>query len=337
MNWRASLQLASVYVGTVVGAGFATGREIVEFFSRYGLFGLGGILISGLCFIAFGVKIMKLAIRLKAGSFHQLNVHMYGPYITPVINLLMFIMLLGVTAVMLSGAGSVFSEQLHLPKIFGILLTMILALITLTIGTKGLVYVNSLVVPLLIAFSFMLAVLSFRTDGFIDNVLWAPDFEWGSFTSAFAYAAFNIMLTSAVLVPAANEIGDERVVKTGGILGGLALTIILIFSHVTLVQLPSLQSYHIPMAVMMNRLAGSLYFLYIIIIYGEIFTSVVGNIYGLERFIRKKVHVHSFVAGLFLFSIAFMFSLIDYGTLLSLLYPLFGYISLFFLVLLLIR
>ena len=28
-----SIQIAAVYVGTIVGAGFATGREIVEFFS----------------------------------------------------------------------------------------------------------------------------------------------------------------------------------------------------------------------------------------------------------------------------------------------------------------
>ncbi|MFL6516822.1 MAG: hypothetical protein ACJ8GL_01940, partial [Bacillus sp. (in: firmicutes)] len=35
-DWTQAFQIAAVYVGTVVGAGFATGKEIVEFFSRFG-------------------------------------------------------------------------------------------------------------------------------------------------------------------------------------------------------------------------------------------------------------------------------------------------------------
>lgn len=55
-NWSQALQIAAVYVGTVVGAGFATGKEIVEFFSRFGFIGMIGILIGGYIFI-FGLKI----------------------------------------------------------------------------------------------------------------------------------------------------------------------------------------------------------------------------------------------------------------------------------------
>ena len=50
-KWGAVLQIAAVYVGTIVGAGFATGQEIVEFFSRFGFIGLIGILMSGYLFI----------------------------------------------------------------------------------------------------------------------------------------------------------------------------------------------------------------------------------------------------------------------------------------------
>lgn len=337
MKWKKSFQLASVYVGTIVGAGFATGREIVEFFSQYGLYGLIGIIIAGLCFIWFGVKIMLLAIRLEAKSFHQLNLYMFGPYITPIINVIMFIMLLGVSAVMLSGAGSVFEEQLLLPKQLGVFVTIFLTLIVLTIGTSGLVLVNSFVVPVLITFCLMLAFLSFQLPEFWPNVMFAERFTFGVISSGFAYAAFNISLATAVLVPAANEIGDEKVVKWGGILGGAALTIILIASHVTLVQLPGVTNYHIPMAVMMETLAPIVYLIYIFIIYGEIFTSVIGNVYGLERFIRKGTSSGSLVIATCILAVAYCISIVDYSTLLSTLYPLFGYISLAFLLILVFK
>lgn len=50
-DWSEAWQIAAVYVGTVIGAGFATGREIMEFFTRYGTAGTVGIIISGCLFI----------------------------------------------------------------------------------------------------------------------------------------------------------------------------------------------------------------------------------------------------------------------------------------------
>lgn len=45
-SWKAALQIAFTYIGTVVGAGFASGKEIVEFFVQYGSQGLVGILLA---------------------------------------------------------------------------------------------------------------------------------------------------------------------------------------------------------------------------------------------------------------------------------------------------
>lgn len=337
MKWKQSFQLASVYIGTIVGAGFATGREIVEFFSKYGFFGLFGIVIAGLLFIWFGVKVMLLAIRLKAKSFHQFNQYLFGTYFTPIINVIMFIMLMGVSAVMLSGAGSVFEEQLHLPKQLGVFITIFLTLVVLTIGTQGLVLVNIFVVPLLILFSFMLAGLSFQLDDFWTNVMKSEPLTFEVITSGFAYAAFNITLATSVLVPAANDFQDEKVVKWGGILGGIGLTVILLASHITLVQLPGLTAYHIPMAMMMETLAPMFYFIYILIIYGEIFTSLIGDVYGLERFVRKGVRAHPLLINACILVVAYFISIVEYSTLLATLYPLFGYISLVFLLILVFK
>ena len=38
-QWQVAKKVAATYIGTVVGAGFATGREIVEFFTVNGLYG----------------------------------------------------------------------------------------------------------------------------------------------------------------------------------------------------------------------------------------------------------------------------------------------------------
>ncbi len=335
-KWAAALQIAAVYVGTVVGAGFATGREIVEFFSRFGFFGLLSILMSGYLLIAMGTKLMRMALQIGAKSYQEFTIYLFGSWLGRGINILMLLMLLGVSAVMLSGAGAVFEEQLGLEKSLGVFLTIFLSIVVMLVGVKGLFAVNTFVVPLMISFSMVLMGFSVQMPHFLEQLLWIPhaDDGWKAVVAPFSYSAFNLALAQAVLVPIAAEIKDDWTIKWGGILGGIALTVILLSSHFTLIMLPNLESYQIPMAVIMKNVAASLYWVFVLVIYSEIFTSVIGNVFGLERQMKQYVPIPSIISVLFIFTIAYVISLVDYGELLSYLYPLFGYVSLLFFVLL---
>ncbi|MEW9108909.1 YkvI family membrane protein [Cytobacillus gottheilii] len=335
-NWAAAFQIAAVYVGTVVGAGFATGREIVEFFSRFGLFGLIGILMSGYIFIFMGSKMMRIAARIQAKSYQELNEYLFGRVLGSFLNVFMLIMLLGVCAVMLSGAGAVFEEQLGIPKNIGVLITIAISLLTIVRGIKGLFAINVLVVPMMIAFSFMLMLFSMQLPDFWGNLVYIPyaDDGWKAVIAPFSYTALNLALSQAVLVPVASDIKDDSSIKWGGILGGAALTVILLSSHAALVMLPDLESYNIPMAVVMKTLAASFYWIFVFVIYGEILTSVVGNAFGLERQIRQYINMPAIITVSFIFIISYIASMINYGTLLSYMYPLFGYVSLGFIIVL---
>lgn len=335
-KWGAAFQIASVYVGTVVGAGFATGKEIVEFFSRFGFIGLIGILMSGYIFIVQGSKLMRLSVRIGAKSYQEFNIYLFGNFFGMIINALMLLMLLGVTAVMLAGAGAVFEEQLGLSKNFGILLTIVFSIIVMVVGTKGLFAVNTFVVPVMIAFSFLMLFFSARLPNFFDQILYIPFSEdgWKSVVAPFSYTALNLGLAQAVLVPVASEVNDEKIVQWGGILGGTALTLILLSSHLTLVMLPDPGVFEIPMAAVLKELAPGLSFIYILVIYGEIFTTVIGNIYGLERQISTYIFIPRIAVVGGIFVIVYFISFVNYGTLLSKLYPLFGYITMIFIILL---
>lgn len=335
-NWSASFQIAAVYVGTVVGAGFATGKEIVEFFTRFGFIGFIGIFVSGFLLIVLGSKLMRLAALIGANSYQEFNEFLFGRFFGRVINILTLLMLLGVCAVMLSGAGAVFHEQMNFPKSLGVLVTIVLSILVLIVGMKGLFIVNTLVVPMMISFSVVLMFLSMQFPDFGDQLLVIPSLAdgWIGGVTPFSYAAFNLLLAQAVLVPIANEIKDDQTIKWGGILGGAALTIILLSSHIVLIMLPQVETFEVPMAVIVKNMASGLYWIYVFIIYGEIFTSVIGNAFGLERQLRKYIALPSISIIFFIFFSSYFISLIDYGTLLSYLYPVFGYFSLVFILLL---
>ncbi|MEI2664957.1 YkvI family membrane protein [Rossellomorea sp. LJF3] len=331
-----SFQIAAVYVGTVIGAGFATGREIVEFFTRFGFVGFIAILLSGYLFITMGTKIMLKSHDIKAKSFEEFNEYLFGKWFSKIMNIVMMIMLIGVSAVMLSGAGAVFQEQLLLSKQLGILLTIGLGFLTMMVGIKGLFAVNTFVVPLMIVFNLLLMVYSVRHADFLDAFLMIPHAEdgWKSVVAPFSYVAFNLAMAQAVLVPVAGEVKDREVIKYGGYLGGFFLTLILISSHITLVMIPNVTQYQIPMAVVMKSFVTGFYFVYILIIYGEIFTSVIGGVFGLEKQLGNYWKGSSLLTFTGIFLMIYSLSFFEYSELLSYLYPLFGYMSLLFIILL---
>src|SRR5690606_7301539 len=334
-KWGAAFQIGAVYVGTIVGAGFATGKEIVEFFTQYSVFGLVGIGISGFLFIWLGTKIMIIANRIQASSYKEFNEYLFGKKIALLVNALMLLVLIGVTSVMLSGAGAVFYEQLGLSYQLGILLTSALSIFVLTFGVKGLFGVNMFVVPIMIFFSVVLAVEVISVDA--TRLLSVPEMESQSFKwmiSPFLYSAFNLTMAMPVLVPLAKEIEHEKTLRWGGFIGGGALCLILVTSHISLSVLPNLESFEIPMAEVMKNFMMAFYWLYIIVIYGEIFTSVIGNLFGLERQLKNVSKLQSVVIIFFILSIAYVISQLGYGSLISFLYPLFGYMSLIILILL---
>jgi uncharacterized membrane protein YkvI len=331
-----SFQIAAVYVGTVIGAGFATGREIVEFFTRFGFVGFIAILLSGYLFITMGTKIMLKSHDIKAKSFEEFNEYLFGKWFSKIMNIVMMVMLIGVSAVMLSGAGAVFEEQLLLSKQLGILLTIALGFFTMMVGIKGLFAVNTFVVPLMIVFNLFLMVYSVRNAEFSDAFLMIPHAEdgWKSVVAPFSYVAFNLAMAQAVLVPVAGEVRDREIIKYGGYLGGFFLTLILISSHITLVMIPNVTQYQIPMAVVMKSVVSGFYFVYILIIYGEIFTSVIGGVFGLEKQLSNYWKGPSLLTFTGIFLMIYSLSFFEYSQLLSYLYPLFGYMSLLFIILL---
>ncbi|MGG3890937.1 YkvI family membrane protein [Metabacillus fastidiosus] len=335
-GWGSSFQVAAVYVGTVVGAGFATGREIVEFFTKYGFIGIIGITIAGCFFIWIGTKMMIVSKRINATSYQDLNIFLFGRSIGKVVNLLMLIVLIGVTSVMLSGAGAIFEEQLQLSKQVGVIITVLLTLFVMAFGVQGLLSVNVIVVPMLILFSLIVAFQSIGEHTVITTV--TDEFgviNW--IVSALSYAGFNLTMAAAVLVPLAAEMKDEKVLKRGGILGGILLTVILIGSHISLATLADVSTYDVPMAELMRITFFSFFFIYVLVIYGEVFTSVIGNLFGLEKQILQIVHLPRMIVIACILVIAIIISQFGYSSLLSILYPLFGKVSLVVLALLIIK
>lgn len=329
-------QIAATYIGTVVGAGFATGQEILQFFTRYGLWGVMGIILSSFLFIWLGTKMMLLSHHIGAYSYQELNNYLFGKVLGTAVNLFVFIILLGVTSIMLSGTGAIFKEQLSLPYQAGIIVTIVLCYIVILKGIKGIFLVNSLVVPMMLLFSVIIVakVVWFDQSILIHNFfsvnMWQEQWQgWKWMLSALTYAAFNLAMAQAVLVPLGKEVENESLLKWGGLWGGIMLGFMLLASHFALQTImPDALRYDIPIAVVISDIGWIILFLFLLIVYGEVFTTLIANVFGIARQIRNVYDLPERWVIVIILLGSFLISQIGFSSLVAYLYPLFGYMGL---------
>lgn len=325
------IQIAATYIGTVVGAGFASGLSILQFFTVYGPYGLAGIVLSTALFIWVGTKMMVLSRRIQAFSYQQFNNYLFGPKVGKAVNAVSFIILFGVSAVMLSGTGSIFEEQLSLPSQLGIAFSLLFVYWILTKELKGVMILNSLVVPMMLVFIAVIGLKYAGSGGLLsmtpDQAEQVADFKW--IISPFAYAALNFATLQAVLVPLGSEVKDEKSIVWGGVLGGIGLGLMLLISHLSMnSMMPGIMEFSIPMAEVIRSLGKWVHILFLFVIYGEIITTLIGNVFGMSRQLQSITKLTNNQLVILILAACWLISQFGFTSLLSFLYELFGYAGL---------
>lgn len=99
------LMLVMGYLGAVVGAGFASGQEIVQFFVNYGSYGLPGALSATILFALMGGLLLYLAHCYRVSNYQDLLTKIAGERFGPVIDLLLAVFLFLGISTMFSASG----------------------------------------------------------------------------------------------------------------------------------------------------------------------------------------------------------------------------------------
>ncbi|WP_223879857.1 hypothetical protein [Paenibacillus spiritus] len=325
-----SLQIAFTYIGTIVGAGFATGQEILQFFTQYGRWALLTIVLSTAAFVWLGCKMMLLAHRIKARSYEDFNRHLFGEGAGSLISLFTLLILIGVNSIMLAGAGAIFQEHLGLHTQTGLILTVVGSYLLLQRGISGIMQMNSIVVPLMLTLSLVIILNTFGTPDPLRYMLLDTERSpWMAWLSPLLYTAFNLGMAQAVLVPLAAECKDERTLKLGGLIGGLGIGFMLMAAHFAMsAQMPGILQFEIPMGSIAFSLGPVVRLIYLALIFMEIFSTFVADIYGVSLQLQQRLPLPARLVTPLLMLICYIFSQFGFSSLLSVFYPLFGALAL---------
>ncbi|WP_058303537.1 YkvI family membrane protein [Gorillibacterium timonense] len=324
------LQVAFTYVGTIVGAGFASGQEILQFFTQYGWPAALSITLAALLFVWLGTKLMLLAHDTGAKSYEDLNRTLLGPRFGQAFSLFQLAVLLGTSTVMIAGAGSLFQEQLGFHYQTGLLLTLFLGFWVLRKGMSGILSINTVVVPFMLLYVALIFIGTQQLPTAGNWLILPNDYPiLKTAISPLLYAAFNLATAQAVLVPLGNAFSERRVLLIGGIVGGILVGLMLMAGHIALsARMPDIRQFEIPMAQLIGQFGPLVQFIYTLVIFGEIFTTFVADVFGLALQLKQHSRLPNAILILALLAVCYGGAQIGFSSLLSLLYPLFGALSL---------
>lgn len=332
---RALFRVALTYVGAVVGGGFATGREILQFFGVYGPAGLLGLGVAGVLFAAYGAWFLELVAARRIGGHMQLF-DLVAPPLVPVLDLITVLFLFCGLGVMISGLGLLLT-QLGLGIVPALLAAGLMVVTSLWWDVRGLLWVNTtLMLFLCLTLAGLLSLYQIR--GWLTAVLpeALPHTAGGSWVwAAILYVAYNSFLAAIVLSSLGPELPSPLPAWLEGAVGGaflwlLATAVMLLISA----QYPDSYADPLPMMLVAVRTGPIFGHLYTAALGGAILTTAMANGHGLSSRLSRSGRIP--YRAVLVVAVAASLPVATYGfaRLVAVLYPLMGLVALPFLVIL---
>lgn len=222
-------------VGAVIGAGFASGREVMRFFAQYGWASacMGIALACGIIGL-LAWRLLRVSARQGAPTFFALCTAVLGPRGGKLAGGLYVAMLAVTGAAMLSGAGELCAIALPVQDAYsiGFLVMLLLALGVARRGLSGLAWVSGCMVPVCCVFYTLLLRTPVQPIIFAQPRVTPP--WWQAFPLAVSYGALNIGLAAGLLCEAGPRLRRDDHPRAA-VLGALCLWVLLMLANGALI------------------------------------------------------------------------------------------------------
>ena len=330
---KKSLQIGGAFVGIIVGAGFASGQEIIQYFTSYGYKGILGALIATIGFAFIGMCIAQISSRLGTTSHKDLIYQISGKYVGFVVDYLLSFFLFGVAVIMFAGAGSTFKQMFGLEVWVGSLFMILLTIITVMMNVKSIINLIAMVTPYLLAIVMVIAVYSIATMdlSFAEQAVIAEQqsqvaSNW--WIAALLYVSFNIGVCFSMLTVVSGSVRNEKIAGMGGIIGGVLLGVLMLLINLSLLaKMNTIAGLDIPMLQLANEIHPVVGVLMSIALLGMIYNTAVGMFYSFTVRFFKPSKPSFKVAVVFIGILGFIASLVGFTELVSKVYSAMGYIG----------
>lgn len=323
--------IASAFIGVIVGAGFASGQEILLYFTSYGYVGLVGILVATILFAYLGMSIIQIGSLLKTQSHKEAIYMMGGPWLGLIIDVVMTLALFGVGVVMIAGAGSLVEQQWDMPFYIGSLCMTGFVMFSMTLNVNKVIALIGGLTP----FLFVIIIISFIYSLMTMDVALSelnliaksqPSAVSHWFLSSINYVSSNIAVGAGMALVMGGAEKNYKLARLGGLIGGLGIGLLIMFAHVTMfLHIPLLVHSDMPLLMVIDDISPLLGSVMAIIMFGMIFNTAISLFYAfVARFFNMDKET-PYIPIMITCVIGFIGSFAGFKNLVRQFYPLIGF------------
>lgn len=333
-NFMNIARIAMAFAGVVVGAGFASGQETLQFFSSFGYpAGLIGAVISGLCFMILAMAVGDLS-QVEVSQSYKEGIYLIcGKYLGLVVDIMITFFMFAIAVVMFAGGGSLLEQQWGIPAMAGSVAVMIVTVVIVCMRIERVITFIGSITPVLVAMVIIVSLYAWATHTVpVEDLNLAaqatPRGAGNWFIAALLYVSYNMVVGAPFLMIVGGQGASRRNAWLGGALGGglLGVLILLIGSGV-FVRINDVGMAALPMLMLATEMSSWLGTLMAIVIFAMILNTAVGVLYAFSARIfpveTMTFRVGTAMAGL----IGLVGAKLGFITLVGTVYPFFGYLG----------
>ena len=325
------LKVVFVIIGTLIGAGFASGQEVYLFFFSYGMKGLIGILISSI--------IIGVVIYSTYNILNKYKINTYKDFFNILIqkntklkiiaNFIINIFILITFFIMIAGFGAYFEQEIGINRLVGSLILAIITFIVFMTSIKGVVKVNELIVPILIGFIFIIGIISIKDIHILNLENYVIRTNYTNFAlSAVLYSSYNSILLIPVLITLNNYVKNKKQIFYISFISAIVTILLSVIIFLLLVRVDvDISKLEMPVVYVVSNMFKILRYIYGVVILGSIFTTAISlGVSFLQNTAKNKKGYTQISIIMCITSV--IISKFGFSNLVSLLYPIFGYLGL---------
>lgn len=304
------------------------GKEIYIFFSKYGLYGIIGILLSGTILGILTSKVLKIIGKeQEVNTYNEFLFYIFNNKNSKLVVILNYIIntfLLITFYIMVSGFTAYFKQEYNIPNYMTEIILAILCYVALNNNIDEVVKISAILVPVIILFiiSFGLFDISNGINQVLEMNFIANNFIRGMW-NGIIYSSYNSIILIPVLVTLKKYVNKKNFYSIG-VITSLVVIVLSLFIYIILLKSNiDIIEFDLPIIYIVKQYGSVFKYLYGVVIVISIFTSIISAGYSfLKNSIKNKKNYSKLLKVMCISSI--FITNIGFSNLVNTLYPIFG-------------
>lgn len=295
------IKFAGAFMAFLIGAGFATGQEVFQYFAAYGM---SGLIVGIATFVGLGYAgsdFIAVGRQIKFENTNDIYRYYCGNIVGGFYDFFSTLFIYMSYVVMLSGAGATVAEYYHYPPIYGGILMFVLSVGTVLLGLSKIVDIIGTIGPAIVILALGVGIGSLALDSanlqeglkFLaqpENAARITKVGNSWYTSAWSYVGFCMLWLAAFCASMGQQANSVREGVTGTMLGALGFAagaVVLMLGFIA--HMADVAFVDIPSLIIAAKIYKPLASVFSIVILAGIYTTSVPLLWSVSaRFAAEK-------------------------------------------------